>query len=131
MTRPAWGQWRLRHLSGSFRHAVVGDVEGRVEPIRRQDEHLCELAGPTRVTLTDSAAAAFIAIHEDRAGTLWVGTADGLYRYNRQNETFTRYTENQGLPSDVIQCILEDRSGRLWLSTKKGISRFDPQDGNV
>ena len=70
---------------------------------------------------------AITAIHEDRAGTLWVGAWDGLYRYNRQNETFTRYTESQGLPSSVIQGILEDKAGKLWLSTKKGISRFDPQ----
>ena len=67
------------------------------------------------------------AIHEDRAGTLWVGAWDGLYRFNRQNGTFTRYTESQGLPSSSIQGILEDKVGRLWLSTKKGISRFDPQ----
>jgi ligand-binding sensor domain-containing protein len=66
-------------------------------------------------------------IHEDRTGTLWVGTYDGLYRYNRQSETFTRYTERQGLPSSSIRCILEDGGGRLWLSTQKGISRFDPQ----
>jgi ligand-binding sensor domain-containing protein/signal transduction histidine kinase len=66
-------------------------------------------------------------IHEDRTGTLWLGALDGLYRYNRQNETFTRYTESQGLPSSVIQGILEDKLGRLWLSTKNGISRFDPQ----
>jgi len=67
------------------------------------------------------------AIHEDQAGILWVGTTDGLYRYNRENETFTHYTEKQGLPSGVVQCILDDQSGRLWLGTKKGISRFDPQ----
>ena len=66
-------------------------------------------------------------IHEDRSGTLWVGAFDGLYRYNRQNETFTRYTESQGLPSSTIRCILEDGVGRLWLSTQKGISRFDPR----
>jgi signal transduction histidine kinase len=66
-------------------------------------------------------------IHEDRNGTLWVGTFDGLYRYNRQSETFTRYTERQGLPSSSIRCILEDGDGRLWLSTQKGISRFDPR----
>jgi len=66
-------------------------------------------------------------IHEDRAGTLWVGAWDGLYRYNRQDETFTRYTESQGLPSSVIQGMLEDKAGRLWLSTKKGMSRFDPK----
>ena len=69
---------------------------------------------------------AITTIHEDRAGTLWVGAWDGLYRYNRQNETLTRYAESQGLPSSVIQGILEDKAGRLWLSTKKGISRFDP-----
>jgi len=66
-------------------------------------------------------------IHEDRSGTLWVGSFDGLYQYNRQNETFARYTEAQGLPSSTIRCILEDRVGRLWLSTDRGISRFDTQ----
>jgi ligand-binding sensor domain-containing protein/signal transduction histidine kinase len=66
-------------------------------------------------------------IHEDRSGTVWVGAMDGLYRYNRQSGAFSRYTENDGLPSSTIRCILEDGVGRLWLSTQKGISRFDPQ----
>jgi ligand-binding sensor domain-containing protein/signal transduction histidine kinase len=67
------------------------------------------------------------AIHEDQAGTLWLGAADGLYRFDRKNETFTRYTESQGLPSSAIAGILEDNSGRLWLSTQNGLSRFDPR----
>ncbi|MBV8552792.1 MAG: hypothetical protein JOY54_15970 [Acidobacteriaceae bacterium] len=66
-------------------------------------------------------------IHEDRTGTLWVGGFDGLYRYKRQSGAFTRYTENQGLPSSTIRCIREDEVGKLWLSTQKGISRFDPK----
>ena len=68
-------------------------------------------------------------IHEDRTGALWVGAFDGLYRFNRQSGTFTRYLDTQGLPSSTIRCILEDRVGRLWLSTQRGISRFDPQTG--
>jgi PAS domain S-box-containing protein len=68
-----------------------------------------------------------LAIHEDRAGILWLGATDGLYRLDRQNGTFTRYTESHGLPNSAIQCILEDMAGRLWLSTNKGICRFDPQ----
>jgi PAS domain S-box-containing protein len=68
-----------------------------------------------------------LAIHEDRAGTLWLGASDGLYQLNRQNGTFTRYTESQGLPSSTIACILEDKVGRLWIGTNKGISLFDPQ----
>jgi len=65
-------------------------------------------------------------IHQDRTGTLWVGGFDGLYRFNRQDGSFTRYTEGQGLPSSTIRCIREDGVGRLWLSTQKGVSRFDP-----
>lgn len=67
------------------------------------------------------------AIHEDRAGTLWLGAWDGLYRYNRQNGTFTRYPESQGLPSSVILGILEDKVGRLWLRIRiapRSTSRF-------
>ncbi|HYZ85174.1 MAG TPA: two-component regulator propeller domain-containing protein, partial [Bryobacteraceae bacterium] len=67
------------------------------------------------------------AIHEDRAGTLWLASSQGLYGYDRHNETFTRYTEIDGLPTVDIMGILEDDAGRLWISTKKGISRFDPR----
>jgi ligand-binding sensor domain-containing protein/signal transduction histidine kinase len=66
-------------------------------------------------------------IHEDRTGTLWAGGFDGLYRFNRQDGSVTRYTEGQGLPSSTIRCIREDGTGRLWLSTQKGVSRFDPR----
>jgi ligand-binding sensor domain-containing protein/signal transduction histidine kinase len=68
-------------------------------------------------------------IHEDQTGTFWVGTFDGMYRFDRQNGNFTRYTENQGLPSSTIRCIREDGIGRLWLSTQKGLSQFDPRRG--
>ena len=70
-------------------------------------------------------------IHEDRTGTLWVGAMDGLYRYNRQSGAFTRYTENQGLPSSTIRCILEDGAGRLWLSTQEGHIPVRSSDGNA
>lgn len=55
-----------------------------------------------------------------------VGGFDGLYRFNRQNGTFSRYTESRGLPSSTIRCIQEDALGRLWLSTQRGVARFDP-----
>jgi signal transduction histidine kinase len=51
----------------------------------------------------------------------------GLYRFNRSDETFTHYTEVDGLPSNELSGILEDEGGTLWISSKKGISRFDPR----
>ncbi len=67
------------------------------------------------------------ALFKDSTQTLWVGAADGLYRYDRENDNFTRYTDSNGLPNSSIQGIMEDDAGRLWISTKNGISRFDAQ----
>lgn len=58
--------------------------------------------------------------------TLWVGTGEGLARYNLASGQTELITVNEGLPSSCIYGILPDRSGRLWLSTNRGISCFDP-----
>ena len=58
---------------------------------------------------------------------LWIATAGGgLNRFDIEAETFTRFSERDGLPNDVVYAILPDSGGRLWLSTNKGLSRFDP-----
>jgi signal transduction histidine kinase/ligand-binding sensor domain-containing protein len=69
------------------------------------------------------------AIHEDSKGTLWLAAGLGLYRFDRKNEVFSRYTESDGLPNNDLMGILEDTAGMLWISSKKGISRFDPPTG--
>ncbi len=71
-----------------------------------------------------------LAIFEDPdqfPGTVWVGTGGGgLNRFDRSTQAFTRYTEQDGLPSDTVTCILADDAGYLWLGTVKGVSKFDP-----
>ena len=61
----------------------------------------------------------------DSGKTIWIGTAGGgLNRFDPATETFTHYTEKDGLPNNVVYAILEDRAGNLWMSTNKGLSRF-------
>ena len=57
---------------------------------------------------------------------LWVATANGLVRFDREREQFTTYDERDGLPASAVNGILEDRDGKLWVSTAGGLSRFDP-----
>jgi len=67
-------------------------------------------------------------IFEDPTGTVWIGTwGGGLNRFNRETGTFARYTEQDGLPGDVVRCVLADEDGFLWLGTNRGLSKFDPQ----
>ncbi len=58
---------------------------------------------------------------------IWVGTNGGLNRFDIEAGTFKYYTEDDGLPNNVVYGILHDDDNKLWLSTNKGISCFDPE----
>ena len=66
------------------------------------------------------------ALYEDEAGTVWIGTNDGLFRW-RQGQ-FHHFSVTQGLFDNRIFHILPDGSGNLWMSSNKGISRVSVAD---
>jgi len=68
-------------------------------------------------------------IHEDAAGTMWVGTAAGLNKLDRSTGASVRYTVRDGLESDRLGAMLHDDHGRLWISTGHGIAKLDPGTG--
>lgn len=65
-------------------------------------------------------------IHEARNGIFWIGTRNGIYRFDEGQKEFRQYTTTHGLPNNVVNDILEDAYGNLWLSTNKGLSCFHP-----
>ena len=69
------------------------------------------------------------AVFIDRAGTLWAATENGLDKIDPVTGQVLRYSENEGMASGAVACILEDASDDLWMSTTRGISRFDPKTG--
>lgn len=69
-------------------------------------------------------------LHEDLRGTVWVGTAGGLNRFEPVTGGFTRFQAREGFPSDNVYAIQSDAAGRIWLSTDAGLTRFDPTNGS-
>jgi ligand-binding sensor domain-containing protein len=67
-------------------------------------------------------------LYEDSQGILWLATETGLVRLDPKTEKYTTYTTREGLPDNVVQCILSDQSGNLWLSTNNGLSIFNPRE---
>lgn len=68
-------------------------------------------------------------IHEDQAGSLWVGTSGGLNELIFNNDAavspiFVRYLRNlddrNSLRGNIILTIYEDHSGTLWIGTGDG-----------
>jgi len=61
------------------------------------------------------------AVLQDRAGFLWAGTQNGLYRYDGNH--FTAFTSRDGLPGTRIESLYEAADGTLWVGTDRGLSR--------
>jgi signal transduction histidine kinase/DNA-binding response OmpR family regulator len=57
---------------------------------------------------------------------LWIGSRSGLLHFNRHTGQYRSFTMRDGLPNNMVYCIVADASGLLWLSTNKGLCRFDP-----
>src|SRR5579883_2397098 len=58
---------------------------------------------------------------QDRAGFLWVGTQNGLYRYD--GNRFTAFGKNEGLPGARIEALHESIDGTIWAGTRSGLAR--------
>ncbi len=70
-------------------------------------------------------------ITEDRDGWLWIGTANGLYRYDKK-ETFIPYNFIDGIPSSIFTFCppVIDRNNILWMGNSKGLIYVDLNKSN-
>lgn len=69
------------------------------------------------------------AILRDRTGYIWIGTQDGLNRYDGHDVRIFRHgRENpQSLGRDFINVLAEDPEGHLWVGTRgNGLDEYDP-----
>jgi len=73
-----------------------------------------------------------LALLQDRQGYIWIGTQDGLNRYDGYH--ITQYKHDPENPNSLSQnsviSLLEDADGYLWVGTwGGGLNRLDPQTG--
>jgi signal transduction histidine kinase/ligand-binding sensor domain-containing protein len=69
-----------------------------------------------------------VSLLQTRKGDVYVGTAWGLYRYNRKNDRFIYLAEVA--EGSFISCLLEDQEGTIWVAThNRGLFSFHPLTG--
>lgn len=62
-------------------------------------------------------------------GYIWIGTADGLMRFDGVKFTLWSPPEGQSLPGRGFASLLGSRDGSLWIGTTKGLAQF--KDGQL
>ncbi|NJK94226.1 MAG: hypothetical protein HC905_04170 [Bacteroidales bacterium] len=71
-------------------------------------------------------------IFQDSRGYLWIGTNDGLNRYDGYNFKIFRNsdTDSLSISGNLITCIAEDTCGMIWVGTRdNGLNVFERKTG--
>lgn len=74
------------------------------------------------------------AIFEDSKGGLWIGTGNGLFYSEHNDDTYTEFSwdpdDPQSFSGSQVNDITEDFNGDIWFATTlKGLARYDRESG--
>jgi len=69
------------------------------------------------------------AFAQDRSGYIWMGTSNGLNRYDGQHCLLFEHDplDSNSLSDNRILSLLADTSGMLWVGTQRGSTGLTPQ----
>lgn len=69
-----------------------------------------------------------ISVTQDQTGFLWIGTQEGLHRYDGFELTLYQHDPNDSLTisNSTAEALYVDRAGTLWVGTWNGLNRYDP-----
>ncbi len=66
-------------------------------------------------------------LHQDHQGFIWIGTNNGVYKFDGINATLIQSLNSSDTPN--IKSIAEDEDGKLWFGYENGqISNFNPNN---
>ena len=65
-------------------------------------------------------------VHASPSGDIWLGTLDGVGRYNPSRDDFDWFGISDGLPGRSISSLAFDDKG-MWVGTGNGLAYFDGQ----
>ena len=86
-----------------------------------------------RITTADGLSNTSVnAVVQDQQGFMWIGTQEGLDKYDGYQFTIYRNSplDSTTLTHNRIESLLVDHAGTLWIGTADGLNRYDRDHDN-
>jgi len=107
-------------LTGSFDSLTTSSSAGKIYDILKTEDitlaNLTEIKIPFSIAVNEAVNALVL----DNSERIWVGTANGLWRYNK--EEWKYYSVRDGLPSNKITSLALSSRGDIAVGTDKGLA---------
>ena len=89
------------------------------QPLPLQFQHLSDVQGLSNNRVW--------AITQDKYGLIWVGTNDGLNRFDGYKVDIYRNEpgNKNSLPDNYVRCLFTDSHGTVWIGTTNGLAYYD------
>ncbi|MCR1951799.1 ATP-binding protein [Clostridium sp. DSM 100503] len=87
-----------------------------------------------RITVEDGLSQTSVEyLFQDSKGYMWIGTADGLNRYNGDKFEVFRYIEDKpnSISANYISAITEDYEGNIWVGTSIGLNKINTHTNEI
>jgi ligand-binding sensor domain-containing protein/class 3 adenylate cyclase/HD superfamily phosphodiesterase len=65
-------------------------------------------------------------IQQDFTNALWIGTQDGLNKFDGYEFEVFNSDDTEGLENEFIKCSAKTKDGRLWFGTNNGLTVYNP-----
>ncbi|MCV9387423.1 hybrid sensor histidine kinase/response regulator transcription factor [Reichenbachiella ulvae] len=71
-----------------------------------------------------------LCIIQDHQGIIWIGTSDGLNKFNGlDNEIFKyNFDDSLSISNNQINCLFEDSKKNIWIGTANGLNRLNKDE---
>lgn len=72
-------------------------------------------------------------IFQDSKGYMWIGTIDGLNKYNGNKFEVYRYNKEKdtSISGNYVSSINEDSKGNIWVGTSRGVNKIDAETKKI
>ena len=110
-------------LCATSRQVLIGTSNNGLQVLDRRTGHIGWLSDDN--ILRTCTVCGFVA---DRCGNVWVTTSQGLFRYAMTTRAITRFTKDNGLPTDQFNfsSAFLASNGMVYVGTVNGLVAFNP-----